>query len=125
MSDNKTRILKEFEDLKGQFVIRDFERVSRLVSVGEDDMDYYWILYDGRKLTWQTCVGRIIPLKGRIAEADYASLVRIARLNHYDQSTYWGSENNPEILKFNAEHKQELEQAPEGHKFLVEFCWDL
>lgn len=125
MCDNKTLILKEFEDLKGQFVIRDFNRVSRLVSVGQDDMDYYWILYDGRKITWQTCVGRIIALKGKIDEADYDSLVRIAKLNDYDQPGLWGSENDPKILQFNAEHKLEIETPPDGHEFLVEFCWDL
>ena len=80
------RILEEFEKYKGQLVITDFDwKVERLVAIGDDEFDYYYITYDGRELNWHTCVGKVIPLKGYIRNEDYNGIVRIAKLNHYDQ----------------------------------------
>lgn len=85
MDDNLKKILKEFDKLKGQFVINIMMKVQRLVAVAEDEMDYYYITYDGRKLFWNTCVGRIIPLKGKIDKKHYDELERMASLNDYDR----------------------------------------
>lgn len=87
MTDNLTLIKAEFEKLKGQFVITDSWKVERLVAIGEDQLDYYWITYDGRRLYWHTCVGRVVPLKGHLREKDYNEFVRLAKLNHFDQAT--------------------------------------
>jgi hypothetical protein len=88
-------------------------------------MDYYWITYDGRKLKWNTCVGRVMPLKGHLRDKDYAELVRLAKLNHYDQVSNWGKENS-DADKFSKQHKQESEQLlGENDKYLTEICWDL
>ena len=62
MKDNKTLILEEFEQYKGQFIIMSNE-VVRLISVGYDNDDYYWITYNGRTTTWHSCVGGFIVLK--------------------------------------------------------------
>ena len=125
MDNNLKLILQEFQELKGQFVINDSWDIERLVAVGEDDMDYYWITYDGRKLKWNTCVGRVMPLKGHLRDKDYAELVRLAKLNHYDQVSNWGKENS-DADKFSKQHKQELEQLlGENDKYLTEICWDL
>ena len=125
MTDNKTLILAEFEKLKGQFVITSGWDIERLVAVGEDDMDYYWITYNGRKFGWNTCVGRVMPLKGQLQDKDYNELVRTAQLNHYDQVTIWGNKNPEEAEQFNRQHKNELIQLPENHKFLTDICWEL
>jgi hypothetical protein len=125
MTDNKTLILAEFEKLKGQFVINDSWDIERLVAVGEDDMDYYWITYDGRKLKWNTCVGRVMPLKGYLRDKDYAELVRLAKLNHFDQATVWGNKDPKEAEAFNQNHIAELVQLPEDHKFLTHVCLEL
>jgi hypothetical protein len=125
MTDNKTLILAEFEKLKGQFVINSSWDVERLVAVGEDEMDYYWITYDGRKLKWTTCVARVMPLKGHLQDTDYAELVRLAKLNHFDQATVWGNRNPQEAEAFNQNHIAELVQLPEDHKFLTKVCLDL
>ena len=85
MIDNKTLILAEFDELKGQFVIPDSWKVERLVAIAEDDMDYYWITYDGRKLKWHTCVGGVVQLKGKLDDTDYDEFERLADLNHYDR----------------------------------------
>jgi hypothetical protein len=125
MEDNKTLILREFEELKGQFVINASWDIERLVAVGEDDMDYYWITYDGRKLKWNTCVGRLMPLKGHLRDKDYNELVRLARLNHFDQSTIWGNRTSEEAEQFNLQHKHEMMQTVGSERFLTKFCWDL
>jgi len=125
MTDNKTLILAEFEKLKGQFVINDSWEVERLVAVGEDEWDYYWITYDGRKLKWNTCVGRVVPLKGYLRDKDYAEFVRLAKLNHFDQATVWGNKSPEEAAIFNQGHIAELLQLPEDHRFLTPVCLDL
>jgi len=125
MTDNKTLILAEFEQLKGQFVINASWEIERLVAVGEDDMDYYWITYNGRKLKWNTCVGGVMPLKGHLRDQDYTELVRLAKLNHFDQATVWGNRNAEEADAFNQNHVAELLQLPKDHKFLTKVCLEL
>ena len=43
MSSTLQQILEEFESLKGQFVITSGQDIERLVAIGEDDEDYYWV----------------------------------------------------------------------------------
>jgi len=61
MKDNKEKILEEFKQLKGQFVIVSFNNIERLVAIGEDDEDYYWITYDGKEFKWTSCAISIMP----------------------------------------------------------------
>lgn len=114
------RIKQEFETLKGQFVITESNKIERLVAIGDDREDYYYITYDGRKFTWNTCVGRIMPLKGYLRNEDYNSLVTMAMLNHFDQETCWG-ENGKNSQK----HKNELMKVSGTDTILTEVCWDL
>jgi hypothetical protein len=110
--------------LKGQFVITDSHAIQRLVAIGDDDMDYYYVTYDGRRLYWNTCVGRIMPLKGYLRDKDYAELVRLAKLNHYDQPSLYGK--LPEEWKeFSNNHKEEMMSLKGDDKFISEVCWDL
>lgn len=125
MTDNLTLIKAEFEKLKGQFVITDNWRIERLIAIGEDEHDYYYITYDGRKLHWNTCVGRVVPLKGHLRKRDYDEFVRLARLNHFDQVTLWGNKE-PEKYQIAVDaHVAELLHLPEDHKFLTPVCLDL
>lgn len=138
MEDNLIRILKEFEQLKGQFVITQSHRIERLIAIGDDKMDYYYITYDGRDLVWNTCVGRVIPLKGYLRDEDYNEFIRLAKLNDYDQPTIWG--HNPEdyieqkegdnskpitYKELTEQHKKELTNLELPNMFLTEICWDL
>jgi hypothetical protein len=127
MDSNLKLILEEFEKLKGQFVITESHLIERLLAIGEDEWDYYYITYNGRKLIWNTCVGRIMPLRGYLREKDYAHLVHMAKLNHCDQPNYFGLNGSPEILELNQAHKEELLNIDEkiDGKFLTEVCWDL
>jgi len=122
MSDNKTLILQEFEKYKGQFVIPDNWKIERLIAIGEDEWDYYYITYDGREIHWHTCVGRIMPLKGYLRDKDYNELVRIAKLNHYDQVDF---ETNGNIDEFLKAFQKEIETYDKNSIFITEPCWDL
>ncbi|MDB4378230.1 hypothetical protein N9Z41_00525 [bacterium] len=109
-------ILKEFQELKGQFVITASHRIERLVAVGEDDIDYYWITFNGREFKWNTCVGRLMPLKGYLRDEDYNELVRLAKLNHYDLISF---------KDFTVVFENWKNSLSKDHKFHTDFCFDL
>jgi len=128
MSDNKDRILEEFEGLKGQIVLFMHGNRERLVAVGEDEWDYYWIGYDGSKLKWHTCLERIVPLKGYIRDEDYNEMVRLASINDSDQPNLWSStdeKTKESIRNFNEQHKKGVLLLAENDRLLTEICWDL
>jgi hypothetical protein len=131
MSDNKKLIIEEFESLKGQFVISGDWKVKRLVGVVEDDMDYYWLLYDGRKFSMDSCVGRVVPLKGKLEDKDYNEFVRLAYLNHFDIIGYYCKEEDKEEgMSVSENHKRQIIEdllKEQEHKnfLLTEICWEL
>ena len=81
-SDPLTRILQTFEEHKGELVITNSNKVERLVAIGTDDYDYYYITSNGREFRWFTCVGDYIILKDKIDLKDYQKLLHLAKLNH-------------------------------------------
>lgn len=122
--NNLEIILDEFSRLKGQHVLCG-NGVYRLIAIGDDSEDYYYVLFDGRKSTWHSCVGRITQLKDKIESEDYNEYIRMTRLNSYDSSELWGSKDTEEISKINQKMKLEVETLDENHKFLTEVCWEL
>lgn len=134
MDDNLKIILAEFEKLKGQFVIINWN-IQRFIAIASDKHDYYYVTYDGRKLHWNSCLTNITQLKGKIDNEHYDELVRLAKLNHHDQQTLWG--HNPDDIiddKANLpltfrqaaqKHKREMENIHKDSEFLSEVCWDL
>lgn len=122
MSDNLKIILDEFERLKGQFVITEMNKIERLITIGDDKDDWYYITYDGRELNWSSCVGRIMPLKGQLRDQDYDYLIHIAKLNHYDQIDLKMNGNKDAFLKSVEEYTSKYS---ENDTFLTELCWDL
>lgn len=125
MDSNLKLILEEFEVLKDQFVITQSHRIERLIAIGSDEMDYYWVTYDGRKLTWNTCVGGLVPLKGYLREKDYSNLIRSAKLNHGDQTSLWFKKENETSAEARKNHKDKLTLFKGEDKFLTDICWDL
>lgn len=126
MDSNLKKILKEFEEHKGQFVITDWgHEVQRLIAIGKDDLDYYYVYWNGRKTSWQSCVGRFVPLKGYIRDEDYNEFIRLAKLNHYDRPE-WGN-GVKDIKDINESIKlQVLQEGKNGSNgYLTEICWDL
>ena len=120
--DNLTIILREFEELKGQFIINIDHNIERLIAIAEDDMDYYFVTYNGREIFFGSCVGRIIPLKNKIDQDDYDYLVHIAKLNHWDQLNY----EQEDYKTFLKAHKEEIE-SPKNYdtRYLTPICWDI
>jgi len=123
MTDNLTLITNEFETLKGQYVLVNCE-AFRLIGIVEDEHDYYYCLYNGRKLKLTTCLMRITPLKGYIIDEHYNEMISIAKLNHYDQPSLWGT--NESIVEFNEKHKEELiDNWDKNTKFMLGPYWEL
>lgn len=108
MDYNLKLILSEYEELKGQFVLDVSNRLTRLVAIGESDLDYYYITYDGRKLLWNTCVGHLVRLNGYIQEKDYNEFERISDLNDYDKLISLGKLEGYTIDKYIQELKSEI-----------------
>lgn len=128
MDTNLVRILKEFEEFKGQFVLTNSHKLERLVAIGDDDTDYYYVTYNGRKLTWNTCVGSLVKLKGKLDDKDYNEFVRLAKINHFDQPNVYmpqGDELISAVAEMNKQHKLELTKLEGADKFLTEVCWDI
>jgi hypothetical protein len=126
---SKTLILEKFEQHKGEFIIIN-NKVSRLIAVGDDGEDYYWVTYDGRSTIWSSCVGRFIVLKNKIDDSDYDEFIRIAKINHLDQDDLWlpkTPEDKLEKKEMAKKHKEFIKlQSTEGNDVLLtEICWDL
>ena len=84
MSEENLKLFKsQFEQVKGQLVLC-CGSVYRLIALSEDDFDFYWILFDGKKLILTSCCIRITQLKNKIDYNDYDDMVRIAKLNDVD-----------------------------------------
>ena len=127
MDSNLTLILKEFEELKGQFVINN-NKVERFIAIGTDDEDYYYVTYNGRDLSWNTCVGSIVPLKGKIDDKHYNEFIRMAKINHFDQPNLWipkTDEDKQKMLESSILHKNEISKVSGTDKYLTEICWEL
>ena len=122
--DNNLKIFtEEVNRLQGQFVLCD-NVVYRLIGLADDTEDYYYVLYNGRKLKLTTCLMRITPLKGYILEDHYNEIIRMARLNHYDQPTLYGTKED--ISEFNEEHKNELIGGwSDDTKFIIGPFWEI
>jgi hypothetical protein len=114
--DNLTIITNEFNTFKGQFIICS-DRVYRLIGIADDDEDWYYALYDGRRITLHSCVGSITPLKGYIYDDHYDEMIRIAKLNHYDQLEEAFSE-------FVEQHKAEVTDWKDA-RFILGPHWEL
>jgi|LakMenEpi03Aug12_release.lakeMendotaPanAssembly.Ray.scaffolds.fasta_scaffold685610_2 hypothetical protein len=121
--DNLTKILEEFNQYKGQLVIIGYSNIERLIAIGDDNSDYYYVTWDGKsdKLNWSTCVGPLIPLKGFLRDKDYETLKSIAILNHWD--TMSGIHEDTVIKIKNNLIEYWLQN--EDHKFITETCWNL
>lgn len=117
MIDNLKIILSEFDKLKGQFIITSMNNVRRLVAIGEDKYDYYYIIWNGKKFKWYSCACTIIPLKGYLKNEDYEKLINLSKLNDIDQTLE--SENFSLIIK------EYINNFSEDEKFITDLCFEL
>jgi hypothetical protein len=119
MEDNLKKILQEFENLKGQHVIVGYFEIERLIAIGDDGEDYYYLTWNGKseKLRWNSCVGSIIPLKGYLRDSDYDILISIAKLNHWDYII-----TNKDVVEI---YRLDMLDLKNNDKLLSEPCWEL
>ncbi len=79
----------EASKLLGQFVIYGTYKIGRFIGIvytdSPEDSDLYYVIFDGKKVIFDTCLSGIYPLKGCIQERAYEDMIRTAKLNHYDQ----------------------------------------
>jgi hypothetical protein len=119
-NDNLTQILEEFEKHKGQLVIIGYNHIVRLIAIGDDGDDWYYVTYNGREqLRWSTCVGPLIPLKGYLREDDYDTLLSIAKGNHWDLQLE--SSNSPDLTAC----RDQLLSVSANHVLITAPCWKL
>lgn len=126
MSEENRKLIKaEWESMQGQFVLC-WNEASRLIGIVEDEWDYYYCLYDGREVRLHSCLSRITPLKGFIKDDHYAEMIRIAKLNHWDQIGELGTKTTEEMEEFVRKHKEEILSGwDENTKFIHGPVWDL
>jgi hypothetical protein len=119
MDKNRVLIIAEFEAHKGEIVIQN-DRLARLIGVVDDKEDYYWLFFDGRKLSMTSCLVSFIPLKGKIDDKDYSELIRLAKLNHIDllENVVKGFDQE----KFKVDLIGDLDDNDE---LITEVCWTL
>ncbi len=121
MSNVVKRLKAEWEVHKGEFVLTQCHKLARFIAIGEDADDLYWVTYNGREITWNSAVGKLIYLKGKID--DYANFIRLAKLNHWDQIDVWkGFESANERVDH---HRKAITTHDEGNNYLTDICWDL
>lgn len=121
--DNLSRITKEYEDYKGQFVLVN-ENIYRFVGIVDDTYDYYYCLFNGKNLTLHSCTLLLTPLKGFILNDHYENIKRIASLNHLDQPHVFGFKED--YKEFNVSFKQFLlSHWDENTKFILGPYWEL
>ncbi len=128
MTNTEREIREEFEECKGQIVLM-HGKTARLVAIGEDGHDFYWITFDGHKVHWTSCLIAFIRLKGRIDDKDYANLVRDCEYNDWDQSHHMFSLDQPmttEHLHLIEEKRKALMKAGTGtnDRYLA-IHWDI
>jgi hypothetical protein len=111
-------LFEEFETLKGQLVITDYHKVVKLVAIGECPEDYYYVVYDGKRLAWTSCLTRIIQLKGKIDDQDYFELERVYELNSLANESLWNTDDL-ENKKSYLEYLGKLSILPADHLLLT------
>lgn len=110
-------ILNKFEELKGQFVIYN-GKVLRLVAVGKDKDDFYYILWDGYDFDTASVEELLIILKNNILDADYYSFVKEA----YDIDR---ESTEEELIAFKKERETSLQNYYPTFEVLTEVYWDI
>ena len=124
MSKVIDRLREEWEEHKGEFVLTQSHRLERFIAIGDDGDDFYYITYNGREITWNSAVGKLIYLKGKIDDYDYDNFIRLAKLNHWDQIESYDLEGNIDV-EFNSKHKTKVSSCDGEDKYLTDICWDL
>jgi hypothetical protein len=127
--ENKEFTLKQFELYKGQHVLIDGV-VRRFIGIAEDEYDYLYITWDGRKFDYHTILDHFIPLKNKIDDEDYDTIVYLSKINHLDSDQLLSPKDDAaksELMKLNTICKFEVGNEIKNNNnitMLSELCWD-
>ena len=133
MDSNLKHTLDIFDNHKGEIVLIE-GTVQRFIGIAEDEDDYLYIMWDGRKkTTCHTILSHIVLLKGFIKDDDYEMFVNIAKLNDLtcmDLSKIASEKSRVEatsmIIQLKADELIKLNtRGDRGFKMLSELYWDL
>ena len=123
--ENLTIFTNQFKQYQGQFVIVN-SQVLRFIGVAEDDFDYYWIFYNGKDVILNSCLIKLIPLKGFITDFDYYTLVNSAKLRHLDQVNLFYTNGSGEPFNFNQSHRDEItNKISTNYSILNGLVWEI
>jgi hypothetical protein len=75
------KLVEELNEHKNELVLV-YDNVYRLAGVTVDERDYYWVMDDGKKVVWHSCVGGWIPLKKHLPKEEYESILNVWNLNN-------------------------------------------
>ena len=74
---NPKRAKKICQLMFNKICINPMDKLVRLIGFGDDEEDFYYITKDANgKIVWESMVGYLIPLKGRISNVDYFRIER-------------------------------------------------
>lgn len=74
---NEKRAKNICKILFNQICINEMGRLVRVIGFGDDEEDFYYITKDVRGMVvWETMVGHMIPIKGRISNWEYWKIER-------------------------------------------------
>lgn len=127
MENNLKIIKKEFKELKGQHILIN-NTVLRFIAIAEDKYDYIYILWDGQDIKYHTICEQIIPLKNKIDDQFYDSIVQNSIYNHFDSFNYMTPNNDIEkkiTKKMALKHRKDaIKNISDDINILSMFCWD-
>jgi hypothetical protein len=126
---NKEHTQDIFDRLKGTLVLID-RQVLRFIGIGQDQYDYLYILWDGKKITYRTILSNLIQLKNKIDKKDYDSMINSSMINDYDSKKCFNPKSDKDrVIVANANNnvKQEVLAEIDKHNIdlLDDLFWDI
>lgn len=104
--------------------------MHRFIGIAEDEYDYLYITWDGRKIDYHIILCHFIPLKNKIDDDDYDVMVHLSKINHLDSIDLFMPKDDAaksELMKLNTICKYDVENEIKNNKnitMLSELCWD-
>ena len=128
MEKNRISTIETFKELGGQHVIV-HDSILRFIGIGEDEHDYLYIMWDGRKVSYFVILSRISQIKDKIDSDHYKDMVSTSKLNHFDSIELYSpsTEHAKRINKINSDSlKQEIKDEIETSvKLLADLNWEI
>lgn len=129
--DDVEQLKDFFKAHRGQHMITPNMTIERLVALGTDETDYYWVFFNGRKLSYIDVSSDIIEIKDQLYKRTYKSIIRNAEYDHLDQPKAFNNkikrdnEITQTMKEFNEKFKKDIESLKSPIRYITNICWDL